>query len=125
MALRVLNFSSPSELAQFSANALKVNSAAVVVGGTGYTLGDILTVVGGTYQVEATFEVAGVSGGVISSVTVLNEGAYTAAPSNPVSVTGGTGANATFNLTTAAAVPSSAVEEIKEKDGRNYLFYWV
>jgi len=75
-------------------------SAAVVGGGTSYTNGDVLTVVGGTLNtVAATLNVTGVSGGVITSVSVNNAGNYRRFPTNPVSVTGGTGTGATFNLT--------------------------
>ena len=79
------------------------NSAATIAGGgTGYTVGDTLTVVGGTpISTAATYTVATVSAGVITSVTVPTSQAYTALPSNPVSVTGGTGSGATLNLTWA------------------------
>jgi hypothetical protein len=39
-----------------------------------------------------------VSGGVITAATPANFGQYTVLPTNPVSVTGGTGTGATFNL---------------------------
>jgi phosphotransferase system HPr-like phosphotransfer protein len=70
-------------------------------GGTGYTVGNVLTVSGGTPQTAVQLTVSTVSGGVITAVTVSNAGAYTALPTNPVSVTGGTGSGATFNLTWA------------------------
>jgi hypothetical protein len=68
-------------------------------GGTGYTNGDVLTVVGGTPTgVAATLTVTGVSGGAITTVSATNFGQYTVLPTNPVSVTGGTGSSATLNL---------------------------
>lgn len=79
-----------------------VIAAAIVAGGTGYTVGDILTVSGGTVvnSLVATLEVTSVAAGVIDGIRVFNTGAYSAAPGNPVAVTGGTGADdATFNLT--------------------------
>ena len=79
-----------------------VIAAAIVAGGTGYTVGDILTVTGGTVinSLVATLEVTSVAAGVIDGIRVFNTGAYSAAPANPVAVTGGTGGNdATFNLT--------------------------
>lgn len=78
-----------------------VKAAAINAGGTGYTVGDVLTVVGGTVvsSLVATLEVTSVAAGVIDGVRVLNCGAYSANPANPVSVTGGTGTLATFNLT--------------------------
>ncbi|MGI9141826.1 MAG: beta strand repeat-containing protein [Fluviibacter sp.] len=71
----------------------------VTAGGTGYTLNDILVVSGGTGS-AAQLQVTGVSGGVITSVSVVNSvGAYSVVPANPFSVTGGTGTSATFTLT--------------------------
>ena len=40
-----------------------------------------------------------VSSGVITGVTITNSGEYTSTPSNSVSVTGGSGSDATFDLT--------------------------
>ena len=77
-------------------------AAAINAGGTGYTVGDILTVGGGTVvsSLIATLEVTSVAAGVIDGIRVFDCGAYSANPANPVSVTGGTGADdATFNLT--------------------------
>jgi hypothetical protein len=74
------------------------NSATIVSGGTGYTAGDVLTVVGGT-GTAVQITVTTVSAGVITVVpapTVV--GYYSVLPTNPVSVTGGTGSGATFNL---------------------------
>jgi hypothetical protein len=68
----------------------------IASGGTGYTAGDTLTVVGGTSAFPAQFLVNTVSGGVITSFTIPNAGNYTVAPTSPVSVTGGTGSGATF-----------------------------
>ena len=71
----------------------------VVAGGTGYTNGDVLSIVGGTPTGSAaTLTVTGVSGGVITSVNYTNFATYTTLPANPVSVTGGTGSGATFTV---------------------------
>lgn len=78
----------------------KVTVAAIAGGGTGYTANDVLTLTGGT-GVVATLTVNTVSSGVITAVTITTVGAYLTEPSNPVSVTGGTGSGATFNLTFA------------------------
>jgi hypothetical protein len=85
--------------AQVSLTSFGSSAASVVSGGTGYTNGDVLTIVGGTPSGAATYTVTGVSGGAVTSVSALNSGAYTTAPTNPVSVTGGTGTGATLNLT--------------------------
>jgi len=82
-------------VAQLGATAATIQS-----GGTGYTNGDVLTLVGGTSVAgAATFTVTGVSGGVITSVSSTNFLTYTVLPTNPVSVTGGTGSGATLNVT--------------------------
>jgi hypothetical protein len=85
--------------AQVSLTSFGSSGATVVSGGTGYTNGDVLTISGGTPSGAATYTVTGVSGGAVTSVSALNSGAYTTAPTNPVSVTGGTGSGATLNLT--------------------------
>lgn len=74
----------------------------IVSGGTGYTVGDTLTFVGGTFTDVLQYTVTAVSGGVITGVSVLTPsfGIYSALPpSTPATVTGGTGTGATFNLT--------------------------
>jgi hypothetical protein len=76
-------------------------SAALTIngGGTGYTAGDLLTVVGGTNTQAAVITVGTVSAGVITAATVTTFGQYSVVPTSPVSVTGGTGSGATFTLT--------------------------
>jgi hypothetical protein len=74
-----------------------INTAPVTSGGTGYTVGNVLTVVGGTPTGSAaTLTVAAVSSGVITSVTSTNFAQYSALPTSPISVTGGSGSGATF-----------------------------
>jgi hypothetical protein len=73
--------------------------AVIDSGGTGYTVGDVLTVVGGQYAIPVELTVTAESGGVITTLDITNAGSYTVAPSNPVSVTGGTGASATVTVT--------------------------
>jgi hypothetical protein len=73
-------------------------SVTVNSGGTGYTVGDTLTVVGGT-GTATTIVVGAVSGGVITSYSAYgNIGAYSVAPTFPASTTGGTGSGATVTL---------------------------
>jgi hypothetical protein len=67
-------------------------------GGTGYSVNDVLSLVGGTFTVQATVTVSSVSGGVVTGWSVSQSGNYTVPPSSPVSVTGGTGSGATFTL---------------------------
>jgi len=75
-----------------------VASFTVSNGGTGYAVGNVLTMVGGTFTSAGTCTVSAVSGGVITAVTATSTGTYTAAPTNPASVTGGAGTGATFTL---------------------------
>ena len=77
-----------------------LRSAILINGGTGYTVNDKLTLVGGTFSTAAILNVDTVDGGVITSVSIDNPGAgYTVDPAAPVSVTGGTGTLATFSGT--------------------------
>lgn len=74
-----------------------IDTATVAFGGTGYNIGDVLTVVGGNpVTVAATLTVTGNSSGVITTVSSTNFNAYHALPTSPVSVTGGSGTGATL-----------------------------
>lgn len=80
-----------------------ISLTSIASGGTGYAALDILTVSGGTVDtvpqgVPARIIVDTVSSGVITAAHVYELGDYTTAPTNPVSVTGGLGTGATFNL---------------------------
>lgn len=77
---------------------LALGVAAVDTGGTGYAVGDVLTPVGGTGGTGTRITVSSVSNGVITGASVTVNGPYTALPANPVSVSGGTGSGAKFNL---------------------------
>jgi hypothetical protein len=76
-----------------------LGTVTIAGGGTGYTVGNVLTVVGGTQSTPAQLTVSTVSSGVITGVTISASGFYSVLPTNPVSVTGGSGSSATFNLT--------------------------
>ena len=78
---------------------IQVGLATTTAAGTGYAVGDILTFVGGTFNTAGQLKVASVNGsGGITGISLNLTGDYTAAPSNPVSVTGGYGSGATFTL---------------------------
>lgn len=94
-----------------------VSTAAIVSGGTGYTVADILTVTGGTFTTAAQLRVLTISAGVITTVAVHTKGEYSINPTNPVSVTGGTGTGATFNLTFVGVHPDNNKELILEGVG--------
>jgi hypothetical protein len=101
----------------------RVTVAAVSDGGTGYTVGDALQVVGGK-GLPAELEVATAPGNIIATVTITFPGAYIEDPTNPVEVVGGTGSGAKFNLTLAdAPVAHSDIVQINEVDGEWYMQY--
>lgn len=128
MGMMQADFGSVDKLVHFVNNALQVTSASVAVGqgGTGYEVDDILTVQGGECCHPAVLKVTAAPGGVIAAVMVYNAGAYQNAPSNPVSVSGGHGTGAQFNLTTAPAIAGQGfVQRILRKDARWYVEYWV
>jgi len=78
--------------------------AAIAVAGTGYTLNDIVTVVGGSFTEAATVKITAESGGVPSAVTVNTGGEYITTPGNPASSSGGTGSGLTLTMTYATTV---------------------
>ncbi|SEL24143.1 Lysophospholipase L1 [Kosakonia sacchari] len=85
-----------------------LSAVSISSGGTGYTVGNVLTVVGGTSAAAASITVVSVSSeGAITAAAVGRPGVYTATPANPASVTGGSGTGAIFNLTWNAGVASS------------------
>jgi hypothetical protein len=76
-------------------------SATISAAGTGYSVGDTLTVSGGTQTQTAQFTVVTLSGSGVASVTpkATQRGAYTVLPANPAATTvspaGGTGCTLT------------------------------
>jgi hypothetical protein len=81
-----------------SVTNIGVVTATVSAGGSGYAVGNVLTISGGTSTTAATVTVATVSGTAVATVTISNAGAYTAVPTNPAATTGGAGTGATFTL---------------------------
>jgi hypothetical protein len=77
-----------------------VETAVISAAGSGYTVGDILTAVGGTFTHAAKFRVTTIGGGgSITGLVVSEGGAYTVNPASPVATTGGTGTLATVTVT--------------------------
>jgi len=83
------------------------STATVVAGGTGYTVGDTLTIVGAT-GTPSQLTVATLSGSAVATVTFATSGSMSVLPTNPVSVTGGTGSGATFTMTYSIAATQSS-----------------
>ena len=88
-----------SEFTVDNAGSLTLEGVTVVSGGTGYTVGDVLTLSGGTFTTAATVTVTAETGGVIDGVDITNHGAYTSQqqPTGNISLTGGTGNGATIS----------------------------
>jgi hypothetical protein len=72
-------------------------------GGSGYVLNEVITTTGGGAFNQAQFKVTGVSGGVITSASIIVIGSWNPAalPSSPISQgsSSGSGTGATFNIT--------------------------
>ena len=78
----------------------QLSGAVVQAVGTGYVLGDVLTIAGGTSTVASTVKVTGIdTAGKLLSVQVVTPGVYSVAPTSPNSATGGTGTGAALTLT--------------------------
>lgn len=87
----------------------------VATGGTGYAVGDVLVVAGGTTLAPARATVLTAPGGVVATVQVLDEGLYTVLPSSPAATTGGSGSGCTLNLVASAqslAFPRSGLTDL-------------
>jgi len=83
-----------------------VTGATVSAGGSGYEVGDILSLPAPSAQVEgasAMLEVTAVSSGAVTGVSVFNGGLTQTTFSGAQSVTGGHGTGATFTLTQSNA----------------------
>ena len=80
-------------------------SFSVAVGGTGYTVGDVLTASGGTSSSAVRFTVATLSGSAVATVTLTDFGQYTVLPAtaSPLTMTGGTGSGCTVNVVWAVS----------------------
>jgi hypothetical protein len=78
----------------------KANSVAVTAGGTGYTVGDTLTLPANTGPV--VLRVTTAAGGIVSAVSIVSPGnAIKPGPAPAQSCTGGTGSGCTITVTWA------------------------
>jgi hypothetical protein len=99
-------------------SAYEVTVSTINSGGTGYHAPtDVITLVGGTYTSPATYQVTSTLGGVITGILMLNPGDYSVIPSNPVSVSGGSGAGASLNVTFSNATGSGATAAVATANG--------
>lgn len=88
-------------------NADRARAAIVTSGGTGYSVGNVLTLVEGTFTTAATFVVTGVVAGVVTAVALVEGvnagGVYSAHPTQNLHTTtvapaGGTGCTLTISF---------------------------
>lgn len=87
-----------------SSGALLVVASAPTAGGTGYALNDVLTLTSGT----GTVTVTGVSGGVVTAVTLTTAGVNNHTGAGQPT-TGGTGTGCTINVTSVVALQNTAI----------------
>lgn len=91
--------------------------------GSGYTVGDSITLSGGSSTASAKLTVASTSGGgAITSVTISAAGMYTSVPANAVAqgTTTGTGTGAGFNVSWGSNqwnIPPNTVEKFAVSPG--------
>ena len=79
-----------------------VDTVAIVSGGTGYAVDEIITLTDGTRTHSATMRVTAVSSGVITGIQMEQNGAYTVDPDLTATTShtsSGSGTGATFDLT--------------------------
>lgn len=80
---------------------MKLLTLAINAGGTGYAIGNTVTLAGGTFTTAAVITVTSVSGGAITGFTITNPGVYSAiATSLTQGSTSGGGSTATFQTAT-------------------------
>lgn len=89
-------------------------SATIATGGSGYAVGNQLTLVDedscqGKAGVDAVFQVSTTSGGAVTAVTLVTAGNYEKMATNPIAVTGGAGTGCTLNVTSQVATTQDQV----------------
>ncbi len=81
---------------------LRVATMAVSAAGTGYRVGDLLTVTGSaTRPAVAYVSAVNTATGAVTAVAIDDAGLYAALPANPAATTGGSGSGCTLTLTSA------------------------
>ena len=81
------------------------NVSTLAAGGIGYSVGNILTLVGGTFTTSAQITVTTVATNVITGFTVSRGGVYSIVPVAPFTFTGGAGTGASINAVFSTATP--------------------
>ena len=90
-------------------NEITISAVAIASGGSGYIIGNILTIAGGTGS-AAILQVSSVNGsGAITGLNIEFAGKYSVAPSSPNTPTGGSGSTASLTLTTVGQSVSLSI----------------
>jgi hypothetical protein len=81
--------------------AMQAITVTLQSGGSGYAIGDTITLTGGTFTQAVVVTVATLSGSAVATFTTSSAGTYTVLPTNPVAQgsSSGAGTGATFNIT--------------------------
>ncbi|MFZ4058361.1 MAG: beta strand repeat-containing protein, partial [Ferruginibacter sp.] len=107
--------SGPQTISGTGAFRNSIPTATIGAGGTGYVVGDVLTVLGGTYTSQAQFIVSAVTTGAVTSVAPYGYANYSVLPTFPASTSGGTGSGCTFsgfsNLSPTASLASLTIND--------------
>ena len=102
-----LGIPAPSAKPTYSTYTFPLSTATVLESGNGYTVGDVLTLVSGTFSVVGKVTVSSISGtaatGPIAGVNLTTPGTYTVLPASNSTVTGGTGSGAKITATAGTA----------------------
>lgn len=101
--------------------AEEATAVVISVAGTGYTVNDKVTVVGGTFTDATVVNIDTVSGGVPTAVSVYSIGEYSTTPGNPASTSGGTGSGLTLTMTWAAAVAETKYLMLHNTNSDQYV----
>lgn len=99
------------DIAFFRESTFQANTEAVNDGGADYTVSDQLTLVGGVFSTATVLNVDAESSGAITAASVVTVGEYVLVPTDPVSVTGGTGTGALFDMTWSSSQPDFTLLE--------------
>ena len=100
-AIPTLNITGTGTGATAVVSSVKMTAATIASGGSGYVVGDVVTISGGT-GTKATYTVEAVdANGAVTAGSITTAGAYTAVITGTTTVvTGGTGTDLTFTVST-------------------------
>lgn len=99
VAAQTLTIVAPADNAEIPFGTNFSAGAEIAAAGSGYVIGDALTLNGGTATTAAQLVVTAVSGtGAITGFTIRNAGDYTVLPVSPATSNGGSGTGATFTV---------------------------